>query len=134
MVDLTSTYFKNNVMSDPEMDSIAVMRMMASIVANELDYAIMNEVGYDYYRSQMMFAPLDEVLSPALLTQLAEELVYYTEVDTGATYPLAINITQWPFVQHCLLAEGDVYLTFSNDSEAMTENESLIAYLLNWKS
>ena len=134
MVDLTSTYFKNNVMSDPEMDSIAVMRMMASIVANELDYAIMNEVGYDYYRSQMMFAPLDEVLSPALLTQLAEELVYYTEVDTGATYPLAINITQWPFVQHCLLAEEDVYLTFSNDSEAMTENESFIAYLLNWKS
>ncbi len=133
-VDLTSTYFKNSEMSDPEMDSIAVMRMMASILANELDYAIMNEVGYDYYKSQTMFAPLDEVLPAELLEQLGEEIVYDTEVDSGATYPQAINITQWPFVQDCVMVGGDVYLTFSNGSEAMAENESFIAYLLSWES
>ena len=132
-VDLTVTYFKNSETYDPEMDSVAVMRLMASVVAQELDYAIMNEVGYDYYRNQTVLASLDEVLPQELLEQFDEEIVYYTDEERGEIYPLAIDITQWPIVQDCIATEGTVYLTFCNGSDSVERNTAFIAYLLGWE-
>lgn len=132
-VGLTETFFKNSEISDPEMDSVASMRLMAAVIAKELDYSIMNEVGYDHYKNQTVLVSLEEALSPALLEQIRDDIVYYTSEENGTTCPQAINITQWPFVRANMEAKGNVYLTFSNGAESMKQNDIFLSYLLGWQ-
>ena len=133
-VELTETFFKNSETSDPEMDSVASMRLVAAVIARELDYSIMNEVGYDHYKDQSVLVSLEEALSPALLEQIRDDIVYYTDEENGTTCPQAVNITQWLFVRDCVEAKGEVYLTFSNGAESMEQNDMFLSYLLGWQS
>ena len=130
---LTSTYFRNSENSDPEMDSVAVMRLMASVLAGDLDYTLLNDVAYEAYQDQLLFTALGEVLPAQLLEQYAEQIVYFTDTEQGITYPQAINISDWAFVQDCVQPNGAVYLAFCNKSDAMADNETFIAYLQGWK-
>ena len=130
---LTSTYFRNSETSDPEMDSLAVMRLMASVLAGDMDYAILNDVAYEAYQNQLVFTELNEVLPEELLEQFAEQTVYFDDPELGVTYPQAINITDWAFVRDCVRPNGTVYLTFCNRSGSMAENEKFINYLLSWE-
>lgn len=130
---LTSTYFRNSVTSDPEMDSISVMRLMASVLAGDMDYTILNDVAYDAYRDQSLFTALDEVLSEEVLERFGEQIVYFTDMEQGITYPQAIDISQWAFVKDCVMPNGAVYLAFCNHGESLAENEVFINYLLGWE-
>ena len=130
---LTSSYFRNSETSDPEMDSIAVMRLMASVLAGDLDYTILNDVAYDAYRDQSLFTALDEVLPPELLEQFEAQTVYFTDPEQGITYPQAIDISDWAFVKDCVQPNGAVYLAFCNRGESVAENETFINYLLSWE-
>lgn len=133
MVELTETFFMNSETSDPEMDSVASMRLVAAVIARELDYSIMNEVGYHHYKDQSVMISLEDALSPALLEQIRDDIVYYTDEENGTTCPQTVNITQWPFVRDCMEAKGEVYLTFSNSAESMEQNGIFLSYLLGWQ-
>ena len=115
------------------MDSLAVMRLMASVLAGDMDYAILNDVAYEAYQNQLVFTELNEVLPEELLEQFAEQTVYFDDPELGVTYPQAINITDWAFVRDCVRPNGTVYLTFCNRSDSMAENEKFINYLLSWE-
>jgi len=133
-VDISSTYYNDlSATQDPEADAAAAMRVTAMVAAKELDYIIMDEISYNYYKKAAIFSSPEEMLSQEQIDQFSDKIVYYTDEEDGATYPVAINITDTAFAQDCLKTNGNVYIAFCGNTGRTERNSEFFTYLLNWK-
>ena len=133
-VELTSSYYNDlSTTQDPEADSAAAMRITAMVAAKELDYIIMDELSYNYYKKASIFSSLDEELSQELMDQLSDRVVYYTDEEEGNTYPIALDITDTAFAQDCIQNGKTVYIAFCGNTEHSAQNYQFLEYLLNWQ-
>lgn len=63
-VEFSSTYYNDlSTTKDPEADAAAAMKVTAMVAAKELDYVIMDELSFNYYKKATIFSSLEEVLS-----------------------------------------------------------------------
>ena len=133
-VDLTSSYYNDlSTTQDPEGDAALVMSVTAMVAAKELDYIIMDELSFDYYKKATIFSPLEEVLSQELIDQFSDRIVYYTDEEEGTTYPVALDITDTAFVEDCVQRGETVYIAFCGNTGRTERNSEFFEYLLNWK-
>ena len=132
-VHLDETYLQNMAStSNVENKYMSAMKVTVMVAAQELDYLMMNESAYSYYQNETVFPPMNETLSEALMEQLGEDIVYYTD-PTGETYPMAIDITEWAFTKDCVDASGKMYLAFCGNTGRTAVNDTFVEYLLNWE-
>lgn len=133
-VELTTSYYNDlSTTQDPEADAAAAMRVTAMVAAKELDYVIMDELSYNYYKKATIFSSLEEVLTQELIEQFSDKIVYYTDEEDGNTYPIAINITDTTFAQECIHGNGNVYIAFPGNTDRTARNNQFLEYLLNWQ-
>jgi len=93
----------------------------------------MDEISYNYYKKAAIFSSPEEMLSQEQIDQFSDKIVYYTDEEDGATYPVAINITDTAFAQDCLKTNGNVYIAFCGNTGRTERNSEFFTYLLNWK-
>lgn len=133
-VDISSTYYNDlSATQDPEADAAAAMRVTAMVAAKELDYIIMDELSFNYYKKASIFSSPEEMLSQEQLEQFADKIVCYTDEESGETYPVAIDISDMTFTKDCIQAKGKVYIAFCGNTERTERNCEFFTYLLNWK-
>ena len=131
-VDVSSTYYNDlSTTQDPEADAAAAMRVTAMVAAKEIDYIIMDELSFNYYKKTAIFSSPEEMLSQEQIEQFREKIVYYTD-EEGSTYPVAIDITDTAFVRNCLKTNGNVYIAFCGNTGRTDRNSEFFSYLLNW--
>ena len=133
-VELTTSYYNDlSTTQDPEADAAAAMRVTAMVAAKELDYVIMDELSFNYYKKATIFSSLEEVLSQELIDELNDRIVYYTDEEEGVTYPIALDITDTTFVQDCIHGSKTLYIAFPGNTDRTERNDQFLEYLLNWK-
>ena len=133
-VDLTSSYYNDlSTTQDPEGDAALVMSVTAMVAAKELDYIIMDELSFDYYKKATIFASLEEVLSQELIDQFSDRIVYYTDEEEGTTYPVALDITDTAFVEDCVEGSKKVYIAFCGNTDRVERSTTFLKYVLAWK-
>lgn len=133
-VELTTSYYNDlSATQDPEADAAAAMRVTAMVAAKELDYIIMDELSFDYYKKAAIFSSPMEMLSQEQIDQFSDKIVYYTDEEDGASYPVAIDITDTAFVQNCLKASGNVYIAFCGNTGRTERNSAFFNYILDWE-
>ena len=118
-------------------DNYSRLLILISRVEGEmLDYALMNKSGLDAYVIYDVFLDLREFFTEEELAQFeAEGKVKYSqyEGDTDKR-PIAVEITDIPFVQDNVNNEGPIYFTLSGHNPDFEMCHNAWDYLHAWES
>lgn len=109
------------------------LQVVAAVAADSLDYIVCDETALRYYAAQQAYLPLDDVLQEHVLSQWSDRIYYYTEPEFGATFPVALDVTDLPFVQTCVKGEGRIYFCFANKNNPNLQRLQLfLTHLSAW--
>lgn len=110
------------------------MGMVAQVESKTLDYVILDQVGLDFFAGQEMFLDLREFFTEEELAQWEKKLIYVEFEDhPGIREPLALDITDLPFVKDCIRCEGKVYLALAGNLPRPEATRQFWDDLLAWE-
>ena len=133
-VVMTETYIENLVTASDYMDSYySLMSLLALCSNKEVDYLILDEEGVRVLMVQGAFRNLTEVYTEEELDALGDVVVYKEDKETKELLPIALNITDTPFIQQNTAANKNVFFSFVANSPRLEETKALYQYLLDWK-
>lgn len=137
IVELDYTTFGDPL--DPENGQnsyYASMILTARVSGAMLDYIIMDKFAMEYYITQEVYLDLREFFTEAELAALdAQDKVIYAmqEGDTDR-WPIAINITDMPFVQDNVTSGEDTYFALSGNVRSLEMCRDVWNRLNAWES
>ena len=110
-----------------------------TLVANrEADYFLLSEEALKLFIPQNMFLDIRELLSPAELEVIADDLIKSLPVDdegqptVDEAFPVAIDVSDLPFIQRCVTGDGPVYLCFIASAPHFDQLADFWIYLKDW--
>ncbi len=116
----------------------SVMNTVSMVSSGMLDYLLMSEDALTFFMTQDIFLDLTEFFTTDELEALGDKVIYLQLVDDdGATMsrtPVAINISNIPFVQDCLDPVEDCYFSLSATSGQLENCRIFWDYLLAWET
>lgn len=123
---------------DPEngTNSYYASQILPSRVAGEmLDYMILDKFAMEFYIPQEVYADLSQFFTEEELAALAEEnrVIYAMQEGDTERWPIAIDITDLPFVKDMIGAEK-VYFALSGNSPRPDMCRHVWQYLHDWKT
>ena len=134
-VVFTETYIENLVTASDYMESYyALMSLLALCSNKEVDYLILDEEGVRVLMVQGAFRNLTEVYTEEELDALGDLVVYKEDKETKELVPIALNITDTPFIQEKTAANKNVFFSFVANSPRLEQTKALYQYLLEWKT
>lgn len=90
----------------------AVLRIVANVSAQQLDYVITDEVGLEVCLNQDVLMDLRELLTEEELALLEEDLIYLHYEEDNVTVPVAVNLRDQKFSNMYIQSEHEHYLAF----------------------
>lgn len=131
-----SDIYSNFLMFDSSYSS--VMNTVSMVSSGMLDYLLMSEDALSFFMTQDVFLDLREFFTADELEALGDKVIYLELVDDDGTTvsrtPVAINISNIPFVQNCLDPVEDCYFSLSATSEQLKNCRIFWDYLLAWEA
>ena len=120
IVELDYTYFGD--LNDPDNGDAsyyAAMTFIARVSGQLIDYAMMDKFAMEFYLSQDVYLDLREFFTAEELATLdAENRLIYLQIqdegeEPGERFPVAVDITELPFIKDTVTSEGPIYFTLS---------------------
>lgn len=110
--------------------------LLARVSGQMLDYIIMDKFAMEYYITQEVYLDLREFFTEEELAQLEAEKKVIWAMQEGDTerWPIAIKITDIPFVKDNVKNEGDVYFALSGHIRDLDACRSAWERLNAWES
>ena len=131
-VQLKYVYFEDlNNPASLDANYNAVMSVITLASAQMLDYAIMDERGFETYVGHGFFMDLTELFTDGELEQLK---VVYSQHEDEPMYPCAIDISQLAFVRDTVSAQGPVYLVFAANTPRKQACLEIWNHILAWEN
>ncbi len=110
----------------------AWMTKMAGQVSSQMvDYALMDQAAYDFYKHQGMFADLTTVLTDSQIEALTPYFVYSEATAEAPSVPVAIDVTHLRFFQENA-QETVVYFAMPANTERTDRTLAMLDALLAW--
>lgn len=138
-VFLNSAIFENPLtVSQVDSSYQAAMAMFAQVEAEDLDYIFMDQVGMDFYAGQEVFLDVRTLLTEEEAAQWENKMAFVQfEDDEGNAeqdaVPLALDVTDLPFVRENIHSSGKVYLAFAGNLPRREATRQLWEDLLAWQ-
>lgn len=98
--------------TDIEFTYSAIMRIVADISGQQLDYVITDAVGMETCMDHDALMDLREVLTAEELELLADDLIYLYYDEDQQTVPVAVNLRNQAFSEHYIQSGSERYLAF----------------------
>ena len=130
-IELDVVYIPN--MDKPtftETSTSNVTKIQAMITAGHIDYVLADAYAIHYLSSAKSFSPLEKVLPQEVIDRFAGKIVTYE--DDKQTYPVAIDISDLPFVKKHVESSDKVYIAFPGNTGRTERNAAFLLYLMNW--
>ena len=108
-----------------------IMTLVGDIAAQSLDYIIMDELSMEYLSRGGWFGDVTAELTPGQLEIFADKL-YTVQTEEGEIKPVAIDITDLPFVRDCALKVKKVYLVLPGNTKRAEKTDEFVDWLLAW--
>lgn len=136
-VNLTNAYIgKGTGAETVDQNYYTMVSITGLAVTGELDYLIMDKYAMDYLVVQEIFIDLRDIFTQDELDALGNAVVTARnqEVPESESIPVAINITELPFIaENTQLAESDtVFLSFTKGSSRESLRKELWQWINNW--
>lgn len=104
--------------------------LLARVSGRMLDYIILDEFAVRFYAGEEVYLDLREVFSEE---ELAELDVFYAQEEGEERIPVAIRITELPFVKDNITTEGHIYFALSGSTPRPEACRDVWNYLHAWK-
>lgn len=108
-----------------------IMAMVAMVSAQMLDYVILDDIGFEQYRSNGMFTKLEDLLRPDQLALFEGKLITTSTEDEGEYYAI-IDITDTAFAKDCLSGSEKYYIAFPGNTGRADKVDDFMDWLLAW--
>lgn len=108
------------------------MKLASMITAGEVDYVILDAYSLSYYSSNDSFNSLEALFTPEFLAQFEGKIVTFKSDDNNQEYPVAIDISDMPFVKKNIASVDKVYIAFPGNTGRNARNVEFLEYLMNW--
>lgn len=137
-VFLTSTIFEDpQTVSQVDSSYQAAMGVLGQIEAKMLDFIFMDEVGVAFFGSQEALLDLRDFLTEEEIAQWEDKFLYAQfEEDDGSMAerePLALDVSELPFVKECFRTEDKVYLAIAGNLPRPEQTRQFWEDLLAWE-
>lgn len=129
---------QSGIFSDPtssgntDVDMSYAYLLTALIASGDLDYILVDEFGLRYLINQGAFGDLEEVLTEDHKAIFGDSRVLAQD-EEGNTSWVAINVTNLPFAEDCILSTGEVFLAFPGNAPHMERCCEFLDYLMAWE-
>ncbi len=112
-------------------------KTIAMLTNQEIDYFILDQTALELYLAQDAFLDLSDVFPEEELDAFGENVIQLTKVDEDnktvvEAYPVALRITEIPFVREMGETTGDVYIAFAVNAPHSERLHGFWAYLNMW--
>lgn len=115
------------------MDNYYTIRTLNALCANgEIDYMILDQVGFEVALNQKLLADLHNVLTDEQLQTMTGMLEYYQTEGSEEIIPIALNVTDTAFIREYTEEDCKVYLVFAKGSPRTETCQKFLSYLLEW--
>ena len=112
----------------------AVMSLLALCANEEVDYLLLNQVGFETMLVQGAYLDLTKVYTAEELEAFGDRVVYAQTNQESEPTPMALKITDSPFIQDNADNKGDIYFVFVANSPRTEECRAFFDYMMAWKS
>ena len=129
-VDLVERYLGSR--EDYENYTAQVMAMVGLVAAQELDYALLDAAALEQFAPGGMFTDVSTLLTAQQLAQF-EGKFYCIPDEEGASVPVAIDISDLPFIKTCAPKEEKVYIAFPGNTSRTDKLDAFFDWLLAWE-
>lgn len=118
VVELEYTNFSS--LEDPtstEDNYAAFMLVIGRVSGGYLDYMILDQFGMEYYIPQDVYLDLREFFTEEELKEMGSKVIYAREEGQTESYPVAIDITDVPFIAENVGTEEKTYFALSGSTK-----------------
>lgn len=136
VVELTSTNFEDlETSEDLEANYNAAQVLIARVSGGLLDYAIIDQMAFEFYLTQEVYLDLREFFTQEELQRLAQAdmLAYAKLADSEQSWPVAVKITNWDFTKDNIKTKGEIYFVISGNSPDLEAIRGLLEHMDNWE-
>lgn len=137
LVELDYTAFGDPM--DPQLGEqsyYASMILTARVSGALLDYMILDKFAMEYYIAQEVYLDLRKVFTPEELAELdaQNKVIYAMQENNTERWPVAIVISDLPFIEDNQTSEGDVYFALSGNVRSLETCRNVWERILAWQS
>lgn len=111
----------------------SLMGILSLCASNDLDYLIVDDEALRTLMPQGIFMDLTEFFTETEMTQYSGMLINMEIKDEGVITPVAINISDLPFVDMFVQQEGDIYFTVVCNTKRIDACRELWLHLINYQ-
>ena len=108
-----------------------IMTLVGDIASQSLDYIIMDESSMEYLSRGGWFGNVTDELNQEQIDLFRDKL-YTVKTEEGESIPVAIDITDLPFVRDCALKVKKVYLVLPSNTKRAEKTDEFVDWLLAW--
>ncbi len=124
--------------ADLEYTYYSLTKSLSLITDRKIDYLLMDKTALEQYMAQGVFLDLREVLSAELVESMNDRLIKLKPVDengkpAGGEYPVAIDISELPFIRSCTDGQTPVYFGVAANSPNLQTVKGFWDYLNAWE-
>lgn len=130
-IDSTMTYDSKNA----DMYAyVGMQKVMANISIQELDIIVGDKETFDYFAESECFDDITAFLPDDLNEQFKDRLYYYTDKETGETYPAGVYVTDSPKInEYSYYVNKEPILGFVANSNSLENAVTFLRYLYTEK-
>lgn len=126
-------------MLDPEFGETSYYSsqiLLARVSGQMLDYMILDKFAMEYYIAQEVYLDLSKFFTPEELAELESQgrVIYAMQEGDTVRWPIAIVITDIPFVKDNVKNEGDIYFALSGNIRDLDACRDAWERLNAWES
>ncbi len=113
-------------------------KTLAMLTDREIDYLLMDKDALELYMAQNVFLDLRKALPSDLLASWEDKLIKLKPVDEngdplGEEYPVAVDISDLPFIKNCTDGQSPVYFGVASNSPNLESLKQFWDYLSAWE-
>ncbi len=133
-VVLDSVVFEDpELAQDVRMNYNASMRLLGLVTAKMVDYLLMDTYSLEFYIADEFYMDLEELFSPEELEQLQDRIIYGQAEGTQERIPVAVDVSELPFIKENIRTKDKVYLTFAANTERPEACRKLWQWINSWE-
>lgn len=132
-VTLTDTILDNpETAEDLEYLYNRSMWMAGMVIYENLDYALMDQIGMEFFIRQGVFGDLRNILSREQYALMEPYVIWSEATEETPSYPIAIDISHMPFAKACNEGKGKLYIAFPGNTERTGKTPAFLEHVLAW--
>lgn len=134
LVEMDYANFKD--LADPtnsEDNYSASLKLMARVSSELLDYALVDQMAFEFYLTQEVYGNLLTLFSQEELDAMGDKVIYAMQEENTVRWPVAINLSDSDFVQDAIGEDTKVYFVLSGRNPNLEACRSIWDHIHAWE-